>query len=110
MNVRYRIELSQAERCELTAMLSKSASSAKSPHGNDSATAPGPASNGCSQPTKPAPKWAAPIPSHPKSHNHCAEVLVPTGVPREGMATRIPTHDRKRTSVPLSLQLPPDEC
>src|SRR5258705_7451675 len=43
-----------------------------------------PASNGCSQPTKHAPKWAAPIPSqrpppvtpNSKSHNHCAEVLV----------------------------------
>jgi hypothetical protein len=31
--------------------------------------------NGCSQPTRPAPKWAGPIPSRPKSHNHCAEVL-----------------------------------
>ena len=52
-----------------------SASSAKSPHGNDNETPPAPASNGCSQPIKPAPKWAAPIPSRPKSHNHCAEVL-----------------------------------
>src|ERR1700704_6813875 len=34
------------------------------------------ATPGCSQPTKLAPKWAAPIPSHPKSHNHCDEVLV----------------------------------
>jgi hypothetical protein len=42
-----------------------------------------PASNGCSRPTKPAPKWAAPIPIQrqppatpsSKSHNHCAEVL-----------------------------------
>jgi hypothetical protein len=38
--------------------------------------AAGAASNGCSQPTRPAPKWVAPIPSRPKSHNHCAEVLV----------------------------------
>jgi hypothetical protein len=38
-------------------------------------TPPEPASNGCSQPTKPAPKWATPIPTHPKSHNHCVEVL-----------------------------------
>ena len=50
-------------------------SSAKSQHGNDNETPPAPASNGCSQPTRPAPKWAAPIPSRPKSHNHCAEVL-----------------------------------
>jgi transposase len=50
--------------------------------GNDSATHPGLASNGCSQQRKPAPKWAAPTHSRrlsaspkPKSHNHCAEVL-----------------------------------
>ena len=36
---------------------------------------PAPASNGCSQPTKPASKWAAPILPPPKSHNHCAEPL-----------------------------------
>ena len=42
-----------------------------------------PASNGCSQPTKPAPKWAALTPaSHrSKSHNHRAEVLVPPCYP-----------------------------
>src|SRR5712672_2557153 len=50
-------------------------SAAKSTPGNDNETPPAPASNGCSQPTKPAPKWAAPIPSRPKSHNHCDEVL-----------------------------------
>src|ERR1700738_4138375 len=53
-----------------------SASSVKSQHANNNATPPAPTSNGCSQPKKPAPKWAAPIPSRPKSHNHCAEVLV----------------------------------
>src|SRR4030081_2492860 len=31
--------------------------------------------NGCSQPTKLAPKWATHIPTRRKSHNHCAEVL-----------------------------------
>src|ERR1700685_828323 len=36
---------------------------------------PAPASNGCSQQTRPAPKWAAPILPLPKSHNHCAEPL-----------------------------------
>src|SRR6202011_3156442 len=55
------------------------ASSAKSPHGRNNGTPPAHASNGCSQPKKPAPKWAAPIPSRPKSHNHCAEVLVDLG-------------------------------
>ena len=54
----------------------------KSPHGSVSAMPQAPASNGCSQPTKPAPKWAAPTHSPPpsarpksKSHNHCAAVL-----------------------------------
>jgi hypothetical protein len=32
-------------------------------------------SNGCSQPTNPAPKWGAPIPTRPKRHNHCEAVL-----------------------------------
>ena len=36
---------------------------------------PAPASNGCSQQTRPAPKWAAPIPPLPKNDNHCAEPL-----------------------------------
>ena|SRR5579864_3560439 len=36
----------------------------------------GPASSGCSQPRKHAPKWAAPTQSsQPKSQNHCDEVL-----------------------------------
>jgi len=37
---------------------------------------PAPASNKCSQRTRPAPKWAAPILPLPKSHNHSAEPLV----------------------------------
>src|SRR6266481_6846816 len=51
------------------------ASSVKSPHGRSNETPPALASNGCSQPTRLAPKWAGPILSRPKSHNHCAEVL-----------------------------------
>ena len=110
MNVRYRVELSQAERDELTAMLSKGKRAARKlkraqillaadagcsdeeiartvavsgstvyrtkqrfVEGNleralseDPRPPPAPASIGCSQPTKLAPKWAAPIPSHPK--------------------------------------------
>ncbi|WP_210164310.1 hypothetical protein, partial [Bradyrhizobium sp. WSM2254] len=31
--------------------------------------------NGCSRQTRLAPKWQAPIPPLPKSHNHCDEVL-----------------------------------
>src|SRR5438067_1726600 len=62
-------------------------STAKSTLGNDNETPPAPASIGCSQPTKPAPKWAAPIRSHPKSHNHCAEVLAGSGQP-EGLNRR----------------------
>jgi DDE superfamily endonuclease len=50
-------------------------SAAKSPHGRNNEMPQAPASIGCSQPTKPAPKWAAPIPSQPKSHNHCDKVL-----------------------------------
>ena len=42
---------------------------------NNDETLSAPESSGCSQPTKLAPKWAALIPSRPKSHNHCAEVL-----------------------------------
>src|SRR5439155_10390325 len=48
---------------------------AKSPLGNGSEMLPAPASNGCSQQTRPGPKWAAPIPPLPKSRNHCAEPL-----------------------------------
>ena len=48
---------------------------AKSPPGNDNEMPPAPASNGCSQQTKLAPKWQVPIPPLPKSHNHCDEVL-----------------------------------
>src|ERR1700692_1955060 len=60
----------------LAELTTPSASSAKSPPGNASEMPPALRSNGCSQPTKPAPKWATPIPTHRKSHNHCAEVLV----------------------------------
>src|SRR5665213_139304 len=56
--------------------MTQTGSAAKSTPGNDNETLPAPVSTGCSQPTKPAPKWAAPIPSRPKSHNHCGEVLV----------------------------------
>jgi transposase len=61
----------------------RSSSNPRSLPGNVSAMPQPRASNGCSQPIKPAPKWAAlthtPLPSawpKPKSHNHCAEVLV----------------------------------
>ena len=50
---------------------------AKLPPGSGGEMLPAPASNGCSQQTRPAPKWTAPIPQLPKSHNHCAEVLGP---------------------------------
>src|ERR1700758_4444266 len=61
----------------------RSSSNRRSPLGNDSAMPQAPASNGCSQPKRPGPKWGArtlssiPFPTHPsKSHNHCAAVLV----------------------------------
>ena len=50
-------------------------SSPRSPPGKSSATRPALASTGCSPPTRPAPKWPAPIPIPPKSHNHCAAPL-----------------------------------
>jgi hypothetical protein len=50
---------------------------AKSPPGNDNEMPPASASNGCSQQTRLAPRWQAPIPPLPKSHNHCDEVLAP---------------------------------
>src|SRR5712672_2261828 len=54
----------------------RTSSSAKSPLGSDSETPPALASIGCSQPTRHEPKWAALTPARPKSHNHCAELLV----------------------------------
>lgn len=65
----------------------KRALSVSLPHGRNSATPPAPKSSGCSRPTKPAPKWAAPIPIRPKSHNHCAEILG-TPVPIDPSARR----------------------
>ncbi len=71
----------------------KSASAARSPLGSEREMPPAPASNGCSQPTKPAPKWAALTPTRRKSHNHCEWVLVPLMVsarPRPRPAVRPP--------------------
>src|ERR1700704_2694261 len=42
--------------------MTQTGSVAKSPHGKNNETPSKPASNGCSQPKKPEPKWAAPIP------------------------------------------------
>src|SRR6266567_2837028 len=64
-------------------------SAAKSTPGNANETPAAPAAIGCSQPTKPAPKWAALIPPHPKSHNHSGEVLVRWGHPHEIMRVGI---------------------
>ena len=52
-----------ADSAWIAASMIPSASSVKSRRGSDSAIPPVPASNGCSQPTKPAPKWAAHIPT-----------------------------------------------
>src|SRR4051812_17757952 len=103
MNVRYRVELSQIERDELTALLGGGKHAARKikraqillaadAGSSDEEIArtvsvslstvgrtkrrPEPASNGCSQPTKHAPNSAAPIQSPPKSQNHCDEPLV----------------------------------
>src|SRR3954454_3811044 len=51
-------------------------SAKRSEHGNSSEIKRGNASNGCSQPTKPAPNSTASIQTPPKSQNHCDEPLV----------------------------------
>jgi hypothetical protein len=48
----------------------------RSQHGSGSETKLAPASTGCSQQTKLAPNWGAPIQARPKSQNHCDELLV----------------------------------
>jgi DDE superfamily endonuclease len=77
---------SKLECCAASALTGAStvkiSSNARSRLGNVSATPQAPASNGCSQPKKLAPKWPKPTRSppafqgpSPKSHNHCAAVL-----------------------------------
>src|SRR6478752_4929389 len=51
-------------------------SATRSEHGNGSEIKRANASNGCSQPTKPAPNSTASIQTPPKSQNHCDEPLV----------------------------------
>jgi hypothetical protein len=51
-------------------------SETRSQHGKRGGIKPEPASNGCSQQTKPAPNSAAPIQPPPKSQNHRDEPLV----------------------------------
>jgi Tripartite tricarboxylate transporter family receptor len=70
----------------------------RSPPGNDSVMSQEPASNGCSHPQKPAPKWVAPIPRPlasqkpgPKSHNHCAAVLVAPAKTPDAVVARLNT-------------------
>jgi hypothetical protein len=77
-------KLLDVDKVETAESTTRNASSSKSPRGNDSETPLPPASNGCSQPPKPAPKWAVPIPTRSKSHNHCAEVLGRSRIVRLG--------------------------
>src|SRR5579859_3138841 len=71
---------SRSASCAVSAWIAGSTTpndyAAKSKPGSEGEMPPAPASNGCSQQTRPAPKWAAPILPLPKSHNHCAEPLV----------------------------------
>src|SRR4029077_16494570 len=60
-----------------------------SQHGKTGGIKPEPASNGCSQPKKPAPNSAAPIQPPPKSQNHCDE---PLGV--RGKTSSRPAHTK----------------
>src|SRR5262245_1270442 len=60
------------------------------PHGKVNETTAAHASNGCSHPKKPAPKWPAPTQSQSTSHNPCAEVLdrrVGKGAPLRAVPT-----------------------
>ena len=54
-----------ASQCLDAASTATPASSPRPPPGRSSETPPAPASPGCSQPKRPAPKWAAPIRSPP---------------------------------------------
>lgn len=65
-----------ADSASIAGSTTPSDCAAKSPLGNGRGMLHALASNGCSRQTRPAPKWAEPIPTLPKSHNHCAEVLV----------------------------------
>jgi hypothetical protein len=71
---------SRSVSCEDSASLAGSTTPsdcvAKSPLGNGREMLPAQASNGCSRRKKPAQKWGEPTQTLPKSHNHCAEVLV----------------------------------
>ena len=70
--------------CEISVLASASTAASTTPkgsetrsqHGKSGGIKPEPASNGCSQPTKPAPNSAAPIQPPPKSQNHCDGPLV----------------------------------
>jgi hypothetical protein len=71
-----------AANASTDASTARSSSKPRSRPGNVSAMPQAPASNGCSQPTRPAPKCAGPTHSplpyaraKPKGQNHCAAVL-----------------------------------
>src|SRR5262249_54970528 len=73
------------------ASIAKSASYPKLLPGKGSAMLHAPASNGCLRPRKHAQKWDAPIQSsHPKSHNHCDEVLATSATPRATASAELP--------------------
>lgn len=76
---------------------------AKSLPGNGSEMPPAHASNGCSQQIRRAPKWPAPIPPLPKSHNHCAELL---GLHWEAAKTT-PTREFIRSAIVDPLKIVP---
>ena len=50
-----------ASQCLVCSIESRRKLAAEKPLGSSNATPPAPASNGCSRPRKPAPKWVAPI-------------------------------------------------
>src|SRR6201995_5990333 len=77
---------------------------AKSRPGNDNEMPPAPASNGCSQRTKLAPKWQVPIPPLSKSHNHCDEVLVARTPHFDRTPARLLSWYHTRAAVEIAMQ------
>ena len=68
--------------------------SPRSRRGSGNATPPAPASNGSSPRKRRGTSWHALILTPPKSHNHCAEVLVVASQNTSGAAVTLPLADR----------------
>ncbi len=98
---------SKSASCEVSAstVASTSArcSSPRSPRGNARETKAVHASIGCSPPKKHAQKWPALTQPQAKSHNPCAEVLVPQYIETWSPRLKIVTGDRVEMTSPHGL-------